>query len=81
MFEDDARAIDNAPTGGWKHRWSWFLTRGLLLFAIGFGLSWVGYWLNARWIQVISLASGIASIWMLAIAWGEWRRGWWRRLT
>ena len=66
------------PTGGWRHDPSWFFKRSLALFGIAFALSWIAYWLNARWLQWIAFAIGIASMWMAAIAWGEWVRKRWR---
>lgn len=74
---------DSAPdNGGWRHPWTWFLTRGLGFFALGFALAWVGSWLNAPWLGWLGFGLGIVGMWMHAIAWGEARRGrgaaWWR---
>ena len=65
--------------GGWRHPWPWFLGRGLLLFALGFGLAWVGSWLHALWLQVVAFGLALAGAWMHAIAFGEARRGRWSR--
>ena len=67
-----------SPTGGWRHGSPWFLKRSLALFAIAFALSWIAYWLSARWLQWIAFAIGIASMYMAAIASGEWLRKRWR---
>lgn len=48
----------------------WYLSRGMLLFAVGAGLSLVGAWLGWLWLQIGAFALGVVGMPLIWI--GEW---------
>ena len=74
---DPGTAVRKAP-----HSWSWYVSRGLGVFFIGFGLAWAGYWAHALWLQVTAFVLAVVGMLMIRTGHDDWydlRRGrFWR---
>jgi uncharacterized membrane protein YcjF (UPF0283 family) len=79
--------VSSGPRQGWTGKR--ILLGAIALFGAAFGFSWVGYWLNWRWLQWLAFGAGAVSTVLIAVggilvnrqwqdAWREWGE---RRMT